>query len=251
MFCDEAQDFTRLDLEVLLKMNLFSDRALTASDISRVPFAFAGDQFQTLNPTGFRWDAIKASFVEKFIFELDPAGRSGRTDLNYCELQYNYRSTENIVGISNHVQAMRAVRFQLSDVKPQHPWMQSAGSPLVVWFRSNDALFWSEFEKNPSIVIIVPCNEGEEHDYVVNDSMLARYIKIEDGVPKNVLSTSRAKGCEYLQVLVYGFGESEGTDIASSLLPGHEPGSMDSDTALPVQYFLIGFMLPLAGRNAG
>ena len=237
VFCDEAQDFTRLDLEVLLKMNLFSDRALTASDISRVPFAFAGDQFQTLNPTGFRWDAIKASFVEKFIFELDPAGRSGRTDLNYCELQYNYRSTENIVGISNHVQAMRAVRFQLSDVKPQQPWLRSAGSPLVVWFRSNDAQFWIEFEKNPGIVIIVPCNEGEEHDYVVNDSMLARYIKIEDGVPKNVLSTSRAKGCEYPQVLVYGFGESEGTDIASSLLPGHEPGSMDSDTALPVQYF--------------
>ena len=83
--CDEAQDFTRLELELLLRLNLFSQRALQPSDLYRVPFAFAGDQFQTLNPTGFRWDAVKSSFVEKFIFELDPAHRSGRVDLNYQE----------------------------------------------------------------------------------------------------------------------------------------------------------------------
>lgn len=83
ILCDEAQDFTRIELELLLRLSLFSNRALTPNDLSRVPFVFAGDQFQTLNPTGFRWDSIKASFVEKFIFELDPARRSGRTDLNY------------------------------------------------------------------------------------------------------------------------------------------------------------------------
>ena len=82
VFCDEAQDFTRIELELLLRLNLFSNRTLRSNDMGHVPFAFAGDQFQTLNPTGFRWDSIKASFVEKFIYELDPSSRSGRTDLN-------------------------------------------------------------------------------------------------------------------------------------------------------------------------
>ncbi len=68
VFCDEAQDFTRIELEVLLRLSLYSNRALPSDAVSRVPFASAGDEFQTLNPTGFRWDAIKAAFVEKFIF---------------------------------------------------------------------------------------------------------------------------------------------------------------------------------------
>ena len=120
VFCDEAQDFTRLELELLLRLNLFSDRTLSSNLVSRIPFAFAGDQFQTLNPTGFRWDAIKASFVEKFILELDPAERSSRTDLNYRELKYNYRSTDKIVRFSNYVQAMRAGLFQIR-VPPRFP----------------------------------------------------------------------------------------------------------------------------------
>ena len=89
VFCDEAQDFTRVELEVLLRLSLYSDRSLSSNDVSRVPFAFAGDEFQTLNPTGFRWDAVKASFVEKFIFELDPTrrGEEGGSELSRAAIQ--------------------------------------------------------------------------------------------------------------------------------------------------------------------
>ena len=100
IFCDEAQDFTRIELEALLRLSIFSNRELNPHEINRVPFAFAGDPFQTLNPTGFRWDAIKTAYVSKFIHSLD-TNRGTKYDLNYRELSFNYRSTENIVRLCN------------------------------------------------------------------------------------------------------------------------------------------------------
>ena len=238
VFCDEAQDFTRLELELLLRISLFSQRSLSASMISRAPFAFAGDQFQTLNPTGFRWDAIKASFVEKFILELDPARRSGRTDLNYRELDYNYRSTRSIVRFGNYVQALRAALFGLPDLKPQQPWSAITRSQPVTWFYADDAEFWKRFRENPSFVVIVPCNEGEEADYVRSDPQLAQYVHLEEDVPTNVLSAGRAKGCEYTEVVVYGFGAAASIDVSRELAADESPLRNDPDKSLPVQYFI-------------
>ena len=236
--CDEAQDFTRLELELLLRFNLFSQRALQPNDIYRVQFAFAGDQFQTLNPTGFRWDAIKSSFVEKFVFELDPARRSGRVDLNYQELQYNYRSTHSIVKFGNYVQAMRAALFQLPDVKPQMPWTTEPHSFPVVYFRASDGDFWNKFRENSEFVVIVPCSEDEEAQYVKDDPVLSQHVRIEDGVPVNVLSSARAKGCEYPAVMVYGFGTAIDIDLLSELGPDGGKTLRNPDTSLPMQYFL-------------
>lgn len=236
IFCDEAQDFTRLELELLLRLNLFSNRTLPPNDISRVPFAFAGDQFQTLNPTGFRWDAIKASFVEKFIQALDPARRSGRGDLNFRELEYNYRSTHRIVRFGNHVQATRAALFKLPDLKPQTPWTTEPHSFPVQWFRASDARFWKKFRET-NYVVIVPCNEGEEAEYVRSNPILCEHIKTVDGVPVNVLSPARAKGCEYPAVVLYGFGSATQLDVVSALSESNELTS-DPDRSLPIQYFI-------------
>lgn len=238
VFCDEAQDFTRLELELLLRLNLFSNRTLPPNDISRVPFAFAGDHFQTLNPTGFRWDTIKTSYVEKFIYELDPARRSGQTDLNYRELKYNYRSTHRIVRFGNHVQAMRSALFQSPDLWPQFPWTTEPHSFPVVWFRANDAGFWTKFRENAGFVLIIPCNEGEEADHVQNDPILREQIRTEDGVPLNVLSAARAKGCEYPSVIVYGFGSAANFEIISVLESESKTGTSNPDKSLPIQYFI-------------
>ena len=238
VLCDEAQDFTRIELELLFRLNLFSDRAVPPHDLSRVPFAFAGDQFQTLNPTGFRWDAIKASFVEKFIRALDPGGRSGRTELNYRELHYNYRSTPPIVRFSNGVQALRASLFKMPELRPQTPWALPQGVFPVVWFDSADAAFWKKFKEADSFVVIVPCNEGEETQFVQEDSVLSRHIRIEDGIPQNVLSAARAKGREYQVVVVYGFGVEAPKDLMEQLesRQGDDEGAQDH--SLPMQYFI-------------
>ncbi|MGE0884279.1 MAG: hypothetical protein AB7P14_12100 [Blastocatellales bacterium] len=241
VFCDEAQDFTRLELELLLRINLFSNRSLPPADLSKVPFAFAGDQFQTLNPTGFRWDAIKAHFVEKFIFALDPARRSGRADLNYRELKFNYRSTSKITRFCNGIQAFRAALFQTSELRPQEPWAAELDSFPVECFHSNNGVFWKKYRENEGFITILPCNEGEEADYVEQDPILRQYIKVEDGIPINVLSAARAKGREYPAVIVYGFGAAAAT--ANQNITGYLEGANDNvlsdpDKSLPLQYFV-------------
>lgn len=237
VFCDEAQDFTRIELDLLLRINVFSDRSLAAQSVRRVPFAFAGDPFQTLNPTGFRWDAIKTSFVEKFIYELDPRQRSSTTDLNYQELRYNYRSTAPIVRFSNHVQALRTALFGLADIKPQEPWALDARTYPVTYFSSDDNEFWRQYREQSGFVMIVPCGEDEEADFVRNDPMLRQNVTFQDGVPQSVLSPTRAKGCEYPAVLVYGFGDNCPADVTARVSnPGVVEANCDED--LPLEYFV-------------
>lgn len=240
VFCDEAQDFTRVELEILLRSSVFSHRKLEANEIAKVPFVFAGDQFQTLNPTGFRWDAIRASFVEKFIMALDPMKRSRLSDLNYQELTLNYRSSGHIVRFSNFIQALRARLFSLPGLKPQVPWDRETAGAVVVGVKKENAEFWEAIKKDRSIAVIVPCGEGEELDFIRQDGILSQKIKVEDKIPDAlVLSSSRAKGLEFNRVVVYGFGDSEhARGKLLGPLRGKGEFSDDPDVSLPLQYFI-------------
>lgn len=240
VFCDESQDFTRIELEILLRSSIYSERRLDTNDVARVPFIFAGDQFQTLNPTGFRWDAIKASFVEKFIFALDPGRRSRLKDLNYQELVLNYRSSRSIVNFSNFVQALRGRLFDLPGLVPQQAWDRETNCPPVIGINSDNEEFWDRLKRERDIAIIVPCGEGEELEWINADPVLRRRIKIEDGVPDAlVLSSARAKGLEFARVVVYGFGDApEAQGDLLHPLHGKESYAGDPDKSLPYQYFI-------------
>lgn len=237
IFCDEAQDFTRLELEIILRLSLFSNRTIAPQQISSIPLVFAGDPFQTLNPTGFRWDATKAAFVEKFVLSLDPNRRSGMDDLNYKELTYNYRSSKNIVQFSNLTQALRCRLFDLRRVSPQEPWASEASSPPVVWFDSGDGAFWERLRKESGVTFIVPCGEGEELEFV--QKHLSKWIRLDEkGVPLdvNVFSAGRAKGLEFDRVAVFGFGDFIQEDVLSPLRGSTAP--MHADKSLPIEYFV-------------
>ncbi len=75
IFCDEAQDFTRLELNFLVRLLLYHRYDLGRERYIRLPFVLAGDPFQTINPTGFRWESVKASFYSEVVLGLDPYGR--------------------------------------------------------------------------------------------------------------------------------------------------------------------------------
>ena len=237
IFCDEAQDFTRVELEAIRRMSLFSDRTVEPQAIAHIPFVFAGDQFQTVNPTGFRWDAIKAWFVEKFIFALDPNRKSALNDINYHELSYNYRSTAPIVGFSNYVQALRGYLFDLPDVEPQIPWDTSPASP-VSYFQISQDFFWDELKKLSDVVLILPCHENEEDWFIDNDTVLFEKIRASDGstlIP--VLSPVRAKGREFARVVLYGFGKNCPDKLLEPLRKPDFEG-FSQEESLPLEYFL-------------
>ena len=237
IFCDEAQDFTRIELEVLLRLSIFSDRKLASHEINRVPFAFAGDPFQTLNPTGFRWAAIKAAYVLKFIRALNTTSGPNPV-LNYKELCFNYRSASNIVRLCNTIQGLRAALFGIPDIEPQDTWLHEGFSPLPVWFERGATGVMDNLKEQTDLIIIVPCDEGSEKEFVDSDIFLKNAVDRDDeDVPQNVLSPSRAKGLEFNRVVLYGFGENA-PDGLLDYLSRPDPFGPDPDSALPLEYFI-------------
>jgi len=207
IFCDEAQDFTRIELEFLFRSSIFSNRKITGQQLSRVPFVFAGDPFQTLNPTGFRWDSIKSAFVQKFIYALNAKQVYG-SQLHYEELNFNYRSSREIVKLCNSLQTIRALHFNYKSLDPQKTWQLEDNPTIPVYFNSENPEVWERITEYPDLCIIVPCAEGEESHFVEADLYLQQFIqKDETGVPRNVISPLRSKGLEFDRVVVYGFGQ--------------------------------------------
>lgn len=239
VFCDESQDFTPVELSFLLKLSIYSYRKIQSHEINLVPFVFAGDQFQTLNPTGFRWEAIKASYVEKISMGLDPSllEEQRKVSLNYQELRYNYRSSSEIVGFCNLIQALRARVFDLaSEIRPQQSWANENTSQVVVTSAERDDLWHSV--KKYQVKVIVPCGEDEEVEYIKNDPVLNRYVHFDDstgGTDITVLSAASAKGLEFSHVMVYGFADTEEARKVISQLSSPD---IEGDQALPLQYFI-------------
>lgn len=107
IFCDEAQDFTKLEIDLILKLSKHSEFLLSAHPSDRrIPIAFAGDPNQTISPTGFRWAGTKAIFNESFRDSLD-----SYPDLDDPELSKNYRSQLGIVKFANTIQSIRYYYF--------------------------------------------------------------------------------------------------------------------------------------------
>lgn len=239
VFCDESQDFTPVELSFLLRLSIYSHRKIQPHEVKLVPFVFAGDQFQTLNPTGFRWEAIKASYVERIAMGLDSSllEEQRKVSLNYQELRYNYRSSSEIVGFCNLIQALRARVFDLaSEIRPQQSWANENTSPVVVTTAERDDL-WESVRKY-QVKVIVPCGEDEEEDYIRKDPVLSKQVKFDKqtgGTDITVLSAASAKGLEFSHVMVYGFA---GTEEASKVISQLSQPDLEGDQALPLQYFV-------------
>ncbi|HBE20716.1 MAG TPA: hypothetical protein DEG17_25855 [Cyanobacteria bacterium UBA11149] len=235
IFCDEAQDFTRLELQLIMKLSLFSQYNLGYRPINCLPFSFAGDPFQTLNPTGFRWSSIQSAFDGEVITAIDPAGQL-KLAVNFQELTFNYRSTPPIVEFINLIQLWRYVLFNIQEIKPQTPW-HPGNFPEPQKFILNQNITASALANYiKDTIVIVPCEEGEEAAYVKEDEILSQIFpqlntpvveaKSNQAKPdsngdrerkptrqspepiKNILSAVAAKGLEFKKVILYKFGEA-------------------------------------------
>ena len=235
IFCDEAQDFTPIELELILQMSIFSRRSLQPEQLKRVPFVFAGDPLQTVNPTGFRWSAVQADFHDRFCAVLDPRRRA-RVEINYKELKFNYRSNPGIVKFCNLIQLIRAALVGGQGIRPQEAWWVEA--PVQpVWFAGDDAQTKDELRKRSEIVKIVNCEEGEETAYASHDSLLKTLDQEREGIFQNILGPMRAKGLEFPAVALYRFGDNHPKEF-DRLLTGDIDVHDDPEARLPYEYFL-------------
>lgn len=230
IFCDEAQDFTKLELQLIMRLSIFSQYHLGYQPIQSLPFAFAGDPFQTLNPTGFHWSSVQSIFDAEVLTALDPADQLKLT-INFQELAYNYRSSPPIVQLTNLIQLWRHVILTIPELQPQTAWHPST-FPEPQKFILNQNINLEELKAYiKDTIIIVPCEEGEEITYVQSDEVLSEIfphigrrgdgdrentsnlpsndqtLKLQQP-PKNVLSAIAAKGLEFKKVILYKFGEN-------------------------------------------
>lgn len=225
IFCDEAQDFTRLELQLIMRLSMFSQYHLGYQPIQSLPFAFAGDPFQTLNPTGFHWSSVQAIFDAEVITALDPADQL-KLMINFEELANNYRSTPPIVQVTNLIQLWRHVLFDIPELKPQTAWQQGNFPEPQKFILNRNISPEALADYIRDTIIIVPCEEGEEVAYAQADEVLSEIFpqfsqgeegdtvtQVEVSSPnspeplKNVLSAIAAKGLEFKKVILYKFGE--------------------------------------------
>ena len=240
VFCDEAQDFTSLELELIQRLSLFSRRQILPYMAKDVPFAFAGDPFQTVNPTGFNWDSIKASFHDNIARQFDASGKAN-LEFNFQPLTFNYRSAEQIVKLGNLIQLFRGVVLGIKDLKPQETWTTSTREPVSPFsFRQEDVGWKRAVREQEELIIIVPCQEGGEREFVEQDPFL-REIALRNGeMGRNILSPARAKGLEYDRVLLYRFGDHAAQQFPALMQRIAKPSAKvpDSEERLPWEYFL-------------
>ena len=240
IFCDEAQDFTRVELDAIYRCSLFSNRSLDPQCVPRIPFVFAGDPFQTLNPTGFRWESVQAAFTERLLASLHQFSHFNKLpDLHYEELTFNYRSAKRIVHFCNTIQASRALLFNHSSLRPQETWRIQDDQNAPVFLEISDVKIQQSLKEQRDLVLIVPCEEGEESEYVANDSFLSKIVDLDDdAVPLNVVSAARSKGLEFKRVGLYGWSKrSEATRIAE-LLKANDVKEVGTDEKLQLEYFM-------------
>ncbi len=237
IFCDEAQDFTQIELTLIFELSLFSRRTLGLEDVKRVPIVLAGDPLQTINPTGFNWNTIKAEVHERFRTIISRYYQEKVPPPSYRELQFNYRSNQGVVKFCNLIQLFRIALLKSEGIQPQDAWKKERNILPVVWFEP-DSSVKENLAKNKDIAIIINAEKDEELEQVQRDEYLQniRSESEEDPVPYNIWSPIQAKGLEFEDVVLYKFGNSCPGNFVK-ILEGEEVIE-NKEEKLKYEYFL-------------
>lgn len=238
VFCDESQDFTRVEIDFILNSSSLAQHSIKSpDDINKLPFVFAGDEFQTLNPTGFSWASLRSYFTERLCTLVGIKPQKGMIP-SLEVLSENFRSTRNVVKLANRIQLLRASRFEEYSV-PQKPHFSQEGNSVFCISPSDEETL--KKLKDNGVVLIVPTNDGESVEQFIKDSPLKDFVKFEDGVPSDItiLNPTQSKGLEYPNVAIFGFDTKNSPGIQIDNLTKwfdkHECPNLTEDIELKYQ----------------
>ncbi len=243
IFCDEVQDFTQIELNVIFCLSPWGKYKLDW-EIEHLPYAFAGDPLQTINPTGFRWAALKKYLYDHICAYLLPGHHFEIQGPQ--ELRNNYRCNPRITRFSNVVNLWRRVLSDNREIYPQQPWRhQEQGRPAQKFVLNEQERNLTQNElrsmlKNSTgTVCILPCSVGEELNYAHQDPELQRFFveELEQNLKPALLQTVvSVKGMEFKKVILYKFGDYYRQNF-NRRLKHYAQGARD-EISLRLHYFL-------------
>lgn len=198
IFCDEAQDFTGVELKIVQRLSM-----LTRYDLSyqtMLPFAFAGDPMQSLNPSGFRWEDLRASMYQNLVKE-----NKCNCAVEIKSLSLNYRSPKEITYLANLIQLVRGNIFN-EPMQAQEPLSTDEGVPPMLYlFEEGKLLSSDELSHLAGSIILLPCSAGREDSFIDHCPIL-KQIR-ENDANQVFMSVMTAKGLDIQKVIVFAFGE--------------------------------------------
>ncbi len=218
VFADEVQDFTNVEFLFLLKLTPYYQRKLYAHQISQLPFVYVGDPYQTIQPTGFDWKILRKHYYDRFIRTLDPNQQSNMREIRICDLEFNYRSAPSIVHLSNSVQRLRNRWLGKNNSFMQKSWQLPTSESPMVYLADEIGAEHPIWQVGPEIIIPVNDYRVEKDDgsgvssiveFIERDSFLGPVINIDEQreIAQNVWNSAKAKGLEFEEVILYGFGQ--------------------------------------------
>lgn len=202
IFFDEAQDLTRLEFEILLKLC----RPPAQGYGEGIGIVLAGAPMQTINPTGFRW-----SRVRECIYQVE--GRPVPLHI----LQENWRSDHRIVALANEIQEIRSVYLE-EDFIPQEAFKKDGDYPRIVTLQEDDdetilQALEDYLNLTNSAVILWDEEEQAITKSLTDDSILKKLSQDLDSITLdrkkahfNLYTVSDAKGLEFEFVILYKVG---------------------------------------------
>lgn len=205
--CDEAQDFTRVQLLALLRTCSHFGHDLPLWSHS-LPVLLAGDELQSLRPTGFRW----ANVTSAVHILTDAAFAGSRTTRIVSEqLGMNFRSDPGVVALANAIQRARKDALGETHADSQLAHREGHHRPIKGWtVRTSDAGSLTTGLRGN--VLIVPCAQGGERDWVMRDPTLSAAFDAlipdwrDQDLPLPVYGPYEVKGLEFDSVVLYGWG---------------------------------------------
>ena len=174
--CDEVQDFTDVQLALLFRL---------AADPLRT--VLAGDPKQIINPSGFRWEEVRARYYER-----------GLPVPEVVNLSVNFRSVGNIVALANELLSLKRSLVGLAGGEIAERWTFRGRPPLLVDGVSEPALLRTMRRAGAGQAVLVRTPAERDRLRAALDTEL-------------VFTINDAKGLEFDAVLLWRFTESDGS----------------------------------------
>ena len=171
--CDEVQDLADIQISLLFRL---------ASDPRNV--VLTGDPRQIINPTGFRWEEVKAKLYERGL-AVPPVRR----------LSLNFRCVGAVVRLSNALLDLKAGLVGLSDTEMRERWKFNGRPPvLLAGIEEEDLLPRIDFRGAGQVVLTRTIGTRDR---------LRRDLRTE-----LVFTIAEAKGLEFDTVFLWKFVEA-------------------------------------------